>query len=158
MPRSLPMFQVTDFGLAKFHEKKAISTTFCGTLPWTAPEILTGVLKLLSSFYGSGEGYGRMADVYSYGVVLWELLTRAEPYQGKRKPEIFLGVTKQGMRPMIPILGEAGAATPTPGLIQNTVPEDQAEISEVIKEYNKDPESRIVFDQVIGCRALANIS
>lgn len=35
--------KVTDFGLAKFHEKKAVSTTFCGTLPWTAPEILTGI-------------------------------------------------------------------------------------------------------------------
>lgn len=34
--------KVTDFGLAKMNEIKEMSTTFCGTLPWTAPEILTG--------------------------------------------------------------------------------------------------------------------
>jgi len=63
---------VTDFGLAKIHENvDDINTTFCGTLPWTAPEVF------------SGTGYTQKADVYSYAIVLWEILTRKEPYQSK---------------------------------------------------------------------------
>lgn len=91
-----------------------------------------------------------MADVYSYGVVLWEVLTRAEPYKGKRKPEIFLGVTKQGMRPPIPTLnGDRANTTDVTGdWSMGGVREDEAEINEVIKEYNKDPYTIQTFDRV----------
>src|SRR4051812_10530660 len=76
--------KVTDFGLAKFQVDHDPSTTFCGTLPWTAPEVFLGV------------GYSEKADVYSYAIVLWELVTRTEPYLGYNKPQIIVGVTKEG--------------------------------------------------------------
>jgi serine/threonine protein kinase len=81
--------KVTDFGLAKFHSDD-ISMTFCGTLPWTAPEVF------------NGRGYTTKADVFSFGIVLWELWTHKEPYQGLSKPEIILGVAKEGLRPPLP--------------------------------------------------------
>lgn len=36
------------------------------------------------------------------GIVLWELATKQEPYQGLNPPDIILGVTKQFLRPPIP--------------------------------------------------------
>ena len=42
----------------------------CGTYPWMAPEVIGGHI------------YTEKADVYSYGVNLWELLTRKIPYDG----------------------------------------------------------------------------
>ena len=81
--------KVTDFGLAKFQgEDKA--TTFCGTLPWTSPEILKGT------------GYSEKCDVYSFAIVLWELLTKEEPYLNLNKPDIIVGVTQNKLRPPIP--------------------------------------------------------
>src|SRR5690348_7044191 len=56
-------------GLAKFLEEDKTST-FCGTLPWTAPEVF------------ANSGYSEKCDVYSFGIVLWELATRKEPYVG----------------------------------------------------------------------------
>ena len=82
--------KVTDFGLAKFQEEDA-SHTFCGTLPWTAPEVF------------SGKGYSEKADVYSYAIVLWEMGTRKMPYNGLNKPDIIVGVTTKNLRPPLPI-------------------------------------------------------
>ena len=39
-----------------------------GTAEWTAPEVLRGL------------PYNEKSDVYSYGVVLWELMTRQVPW------------------------------------------------------------------------------
>jgi len=48
-----------------------------GTLAWAAPEVLI-----------RGENYTTTADVYSYGVVLWELLhDGANPYAKKNELE-----------------------------------------------------------------------
>lgn len=80
--------KVTDFGLAKItNSADDAHLTFCGTLPWAAPEVL------------SGAGYTVKADVYSFGVVLWELITRQEPYKGLHKPDIIVGVVNNGLRP-----------------------------------------------------------
>ena len=50
--------KVSDFGLARHLESKT-TQTFCGTVPWTAPELL------------SGNPYSIKVDVYSFGIVLW---------------------------------------------------------------------------------------
>lgn len=42
----------------------ATLTTCVGTIPWVAPEIL------------ASKPYNEKVDVYSFGIVLWEILTR----------------------------------------------------------------------------------
>eukprot|EP01133_Synstelium_polycarpum_P015358 gene15358-18217_t len=58
--------KVSDFGLSRF-SKGNEAKTFCGTLPWIAPEVF------------SKSGYSTKADVFSFGVVLWEILTHKQP-------------------------------------------------------------------------------
>ncbi len=72
---------VMDFGLAKVDEFDAIadprtevqtvSGQFVGTLPWASPEQLEG----------SAEALDIRTDVYSLGIVLYQILARSFPYE-----------------------------------------------------------------------------
>ena len=57
---------------------------------WTAPELI------------NGQEYSKMVDVYSFGIILWELETLQEPYKGMRPTEVMIHVTKNNNRLMIP--------------------------------------------------------
>jgi len=60
--------KLCDLGLATVLEsKKSQRTTICGTDQWMAPEILMG------------DPYGFPADVFSFGIVLTELITQQPP-------------------------------------------------------------------------------
>jgi len=61
--------KVADFGLAR--TKIATTMTKVGTPRWVAPEVLRE------------EHYSEKADVYSFGVILWELETEEVPYGDK---------------------------------------------------------------------------
>jgi serine/threonine protein kinase len=67
--------KVSDFGLTKFKEDvKSTQSNVAGTVHWTAPEVLNE----------SGQADLILADVYAFGIILWELLTRQQPYFGMR--------------------------------------------------------------------------
>jgi serine/threonine protein kinase len=80
--------KVADFGFARIKEENATMTR-CGTPAWTAPEIIRG------------EKYSEKADLYSFGVVMWEMLTRKQPYAGRNFMGVSLDVL-EGKRPQIP--------------------------------------------------------
>ena len=48
----------------------------CGTYQWMAPEVI------------EGRSYTEKADVFSYGIILWELLTRRIPYDGMQPMQV----------------------------------------------------------------------
>lgn len=84
--------KVSDFGLSRF--KALTSTTYmtaqCGTFHWMAPEVV------------GGQRYTEKADVYSFGINLWELLTRRVPYKGMQPMQVGIAVYTRGVRPSIP--------------------------------------------------------
>lgn len=63
-----------------------------GTVAYQAPEMFT-----LNDPVSS-----RVSEMYSFGVVGWECLTRQIPHQGKREAQITL-LVKQQLNPMLPI-------------------------------------------------------
>ena len=65
--------KVADFGLSVRMDAFAthVSQSFQGTLTHMAPEVM---------LHGQ---LGKAADVYAFGVTLWELFTGGQPYQGE---------------------------------------------------------------------------
>jgi len=81
--------KVCDFGLSRFLEAKR-DMTACGTPAYAAPEVLRN------------SAYSVSADVYSFAIVLWELVARQPLYPGMPPFQIIFTVGTQGTRPKIP--------------------------------------------------------
>uniref|UniRef100_A0A7N0TGZ9 Protein kinase domain-containing protein n=1 Tax=Kalanchoe fedtschenkoi TaxID=63787 RepID=A0A7N0TGZ9_KALFE len=87
-----PICKIGDLGLSKVKQRTLVSGGIRGTLPWMAPELLSGKNNMVSE----------KIDVYSFGVVMWELLTGAEPYADMHYGSIIGGIVNNALRPQIP--------------------------------------------------------
>ncbi|KAJ4962265.1 hypothetical protein NE237_022204 [Protea cynaroides] len=82
--------KVADFGVARVQTQTGVMTAETGTYRWMAPEII------------EHKPYDHKADVFSYGIVLWELLTGKIPYEFLTPLQAAVGVVQKGLRPTIP--------------------------------------------------------
>ncbi|XP_024961300.1 uncharacterized protein LOC112501804 isoform X2 [Cynara cardunculus var. scolymus] len=87
-----PICKVGDLGLSKVKRQTLISGGVRGTLPWMAPELLNGSSSLVSE----------KVDVFSFGIVMWELLTGDEPYADLHYGAIIGGIVSNTLRPAVP--------------------------------------------------------
>lgn len=87
-----PICKVGDLGLSKVKCQTLISGGVRGTLPWMAPELLNGSSSLVSE----------KVDVFSFGIVMWELLTGEEPYADLHYGAIIGGIVSNTLRPAVP--------------------------------------------------------
>eukprot|EP00252_Welwitschia_mirabilis_P018693 TRINITY_DN4165_c0_g1_i1.p1 TRINITY_DN4165_c0_g1~~TRINITY_DN4165_c0_g1_i1.p1 ORF type:complete len:1310 (-),score=284.25 TRINITY_DN4165_c0_g1_i1:308-4237(-) len=87
-----PICKVGDFGLSKIKHQTFVSGGVRGTLPWIAPELLHGTNNMVSE----------KVDVYSFGIVMWELLTGEEPYADMHYGAIIGGILSNSLRPSVP--------------------------------------------------------
>lgn len=87
-----PVCKIGDLGLSKVKQKTLVSGGVRGTLPWMAPELLSGKSNMVSE----------KIDVYSFGIVMWELLTGEEPYADMHCASIIGGIVNNTLRPKIP--------------------------------------------------------
>ncbi|VFQ97460.1 unnamed protein product [Cuscuta campestris] len=89
---SRPICKVGDFGLSKIKRNTLVTGGVRGTLPWMAPELLNG----------SSNKVSEKVDVFSFGIVLWEILTGEEPYANMHYGAIIGGIVNNTLRPHIP--------------------------------------------------------
>ncbi|EAY03364.1 TKL family protein kinase [Trichomonas vaginalis G3] len=82
--------RICDFGIARFNQNDEKLTMRLGTPHWMAPE----------SLYG--EGYGFPVDVYSFAMVLYELLTFKLPWAGMDALAVTRAVVIEKKRPILP--------------------------------------------------------
>ncbi|KAJ6703105.1 KINASE SUPERFAMILY WITH OCTICOSAPEPTIDE/PHOX/BEM1P DOMAIN-CONTAINING PROTEIN [Salix viminalis] len=87
-----PICKVGDFGLSKIKRNTLVSGGVRGTLPWMAPELLDGNSNRVSE----------KVDVFSFGIVMWEILTGEEPYANMQFGAIIGGIVSNTLRPPLP--------------------------------------------------------
>lgn len=91
-----PVVKVADFGLSRNFSGigtvtgsvAGIMTSETGTYRWMAPEMIRH------------EPYNEKVDVYSYGVVLWELFSCEVPFSGMTPIQAAFAVADKHLRPM----------------------------------------------------------
>ncbi|XP_076904193.1 serine/threonine-protein kinase STY46-like [Bidens hawaiensis] len=111
--------KVSDFGVARVQNKSGVMTAETGTYRWMAPEVI------------EHRPYSHKADVFSFGIVVWELLTKKLPYANLTPLQAAIGVVQKGLRPIIPKNTHPGIV----GLLERC--------------WQQDPSSRPEFSEII---------
>ncbi|KAG5891958.1 hypothetical protein JTB14_002229 [Gonioctena quinquepunctata] len=73
---------LTDFGLSKLPLEEGKAYSFCGTVEYMAPEVV------------NRKGHTFAADWWSFGVLMFEMLTGALPFQGSDRKETMTQILK----------------------------------------------------------------
>ncbi|CAD5189976.1 unnamed protein product [Musa acuminata subsp. malaccensis] len=79
--------KVADFGTSCLETQCRESKGNMGTYRWMAPEMI------------KEKPYTRKVDVYSFGIVLWELTTALVPYQGMTPVQAAYAASEKSLRP-----------------------------------------------------------
>jgi serine/threonine protein kinase len=86
--------RVTDFGLSRLRqdteESYATTKSNVGPVKWMAPEAITKRI------------YSEKSDSWSFGVLVWEMVTQNEPWQNVALLDIAIGVGRKGWTLKIP--------------------------------------------------------
>lgn len=92
--------KITDFGLAKSQENESRMKTFCGTLAYLAPEVITNKknqLKNKKRYLGNGriteDLYSNKVDMWSIGCLLFVIMTAHLPFSGSTQDMLFKHIT-----------------------------------------------------------------
>jgi hypothetical protein len=115
--------RICDFGFSRKLTSGKRMTNQIGTSQWMAPELLIG-----------NSAYDGAVDVYAYGILLWEIVTKLIPYGEMPMIEIIQEVVENDLRPVIP----AGISVKLTKLMKNCWarnPEDRPTFAEIVKEF-----------------------
>jgi non-specific serine/threonine protein kinase len=86
--------KVLDFGLAKLTEPKLVGEKD-ETLVYSDPGVIRGTVAYMSPEQARGLKVDSRTDIWSFGVVLYELLTRRIPFTGETATDLILSITQK---------------------------------------------------------------
>lgn len=90
--------KLIDFGLAREESLTEMMTAETGTYRWMAPELYSTVTLR----HGEKKHYNLKVDVYSFSIVLWELITNRMPFEGMTHLQAAYAAAFKQVRPNLP--------------------------------------------------------
>ncbi|KAL6960535.1 hypothetical protein U1Q18_038298 [Sarracenia purpurea var. burkii] len=118
--------KLADFGLAREESLTEMMTAETGTYRWMAPELYSTVTLR----HGEKKHYNHKVDVYSFSIVLWELIHNKLPFEGMSNLQAAYAAAFKNTRPSA-----------------DELPHDLAFI--VSSCWKEDPNARPNFSQII---------
>ena len=100
--------KLADFGLAKLYEGVTLGkVSSAATETRTQPGIIQGTVAHMSPEQASGQRLDARSDIFSFGVVLYEVLAGQRPFSGTSAPDVLYAIVHHPGRPM-----ERGCTSP----------------------------------------------
>ncbi|KAJ3675285.1 hypothetical protein LUZ60_004327 [Juncus effusus] len=118
--------KLVDLGLAREETLTEMMTAETGTYRWMAPELYSTVTLR----HGEKKHYNHKVDVYSFAIVLWELLHNRLPFEGMSNLQAAYAAAFKNVRP--------------------SADELPPELSHILTScWNEDPQARPNFSQIV---------
>lgn len=116
--------KLCDFGLSRLKQEtnaaSSRSKAVVGTLAWMAPELFKRHVK-----------YTKHADIYSFGMILWEIASRKLPFSDATHPGVLRQWIERGEKEELP----------------DNTPKEFAQL--IVKCWNKVPSERYSADKIV---------
>ena len=93
--------KILDFGLAKLVEQKAVGFDASTVIQnQTAKGVILGTINYMSPEQAKGEKIDARTDIFSFGVVLYEMITARTPFAGDSMSETFANLINSEPTPL----------------------------------------------------------
>ncbi|MBS1808277.1 MAG: serine/threonine protein kinase, partial [Acidobacteria bacterium] len=153
MIREDDLVKVLDFGLAKLTERKSDGATARwgeddpvrplapppSLAPSTASSIVMGTARYMSPEQARGVNIDERSDIFSFGSVLYEMLTGHPPFQGETTTDVIIAVVEKDPLPVSSLV--AGIPTELQQIVHKTLQKNREERYQTSKELLADIKS-----------------
>lgn len=102
------LVKILDFGLAKISVSSALSDNSPTSVAHSLPGMISGTVRYMSPEQARGLAVDLRSDVFSFGILLYELLTGTPPFTGDTTTDVLVSIVDRHpppcsrMRPQIP--------------------------------------------------------
>ena len=111
--------KLADFGLAKLTEQTGTDATKTLTEGQTRPGMVVGTVAYMSPEQASGNPLDARSDIFSFGVVLYELLAGKRPFAGATELEVLKTIIHGEPEPL-----SAEVPQPVRGVVEKALEKD----------------------------------
>ena len=139
---------ISDFGMSRPADKNSNDEndkTLYGVIPFVAPEVLRG------------EDYTKAADIYGFGMIMWELLSGEPPFIDREYDQsLIIDICANGLRPPIPdyapepyvtLMKQCWDPIPANRPIANNINEQLCTWDSILEGYKDDVEIKRAFNK-----------